>query len=151
LAKKARKRKKRGVKAWQVLLALALLVAGIWWVSNQPSQDGRDLQSVSQEEIKLRAERGDGTAQMELAKRYCEGSGVPKNVFQCAEWYRKAANGGNGLAMLRLGDLYTAGEGFIQDKDAAAMWWRKAEATAEGAAGASSRLRELNAGAGEGR
>jgi hypothetical protein len=77
---------------------------------------------------------------LELAERYCEGRGVRKNRFQCAEWYRKAANLGSGVAMLRLGDMYATGEGFILDKEAALSWWRKASATADGADGASKRL-----------
>ena len=69
-----------------------------------------------------------------------------KNIFQCAEWYRKAANLGSGIAMIRLGDLYATGDGFILDKDAAAMWWRKAESTVDGADGARSRFQRMNAG-----
>jgi len=148
---RARQRKKRGVRAWHVLLVLAALVAGVWWSLDQPSHGRRDpryFESVSLQEIRQRAERGDGPAQMELAERYCQGSGVEKNVFQCAEWHRKAATSGFGLAMLRLGDLYAAGDGFIKDKDAAAMWWRRAASTEDGKAGASSRLRTLNAGTG---
>lgn len=90
--------------------------------------------------LKQRAEHGDRGALMELAERYCQGRDVKKNVFQCAEWYRKAANLGSGTAMLRLGDLYATGTGFILDKEAAAMWWRKAGSTADGADGAKSRL-----------
>lgn len=144
-------RKKRGLRAWHVLLGLAAVVAGAWWWSGQPASGSRDpryLEHVSLEEIRRRAESGNGPAQMELAERYCRGAGVQKNVFQCAEWHRKAANSGFGEAMLRLGDLYASGEGFIRDKDAAALWWRKAESTADGAAGASSRLRGMSAGAG---
>lgn len=90
--------------------------------------------------MKKRAGHGDRPAQIELAERFCQGRGVKKNIFQCAEWYRKAANLGSGVAMLRLGDLYATGKGFILDKEAAAMWWRKAASTTDGADGAKSRL-----------
>jgi TPR repeat protein len=125
---------------------LAACCLGAWWWWAAPSRDRETRTAVERaalHEVRQRAERGDAPAQMELAERYCQGKGVRKNVFQCAEWYRKAANLGFGAAMLRLGDLYATGEGFILDKEAAGMWWRKAEATADGADGAKTRLRRL--------
>jgi len=120
-----RKRKKRGIRTWQVVVLSAIVCIGTWfWLTNSSgdksaprSDDRAGLQKTRQ-----RAEQGDVPAQRELAERYCSGTGVKKNIFQCAEWYRKAANLGSGVAMLRLGDLYASGEGFILDKDAAAMW-----------------------------
>lgn len=126
---------------------LAVCCLGAWWWWGTPSRERESrtaFEGAALREVRLRAERGDGPAQMELAERYCQGKGVRKNVFQCAEWYRKAANLGFGSAMLRLGDLYATGEGFILDKEAAGMWWRKAEATADAADGAKARLGRVN-------
>jgi TPR repeat protein len=127
---------------------LAAFCVGIWWLLDKPAHENGDAPAKERGAVtalKRRAERGDAAAQMELAESYCRGTGVRKNMFQCAEWYRKAANLGHGAAMLRLGDMYDTGEGFILDKEAAAMWWRKAESTADGAEGAKSRLRGTNA------
>lgn len=149
MAVKGRRRKKRRGRTWLAGVLLALLCAGVWWWSATPSRGPQDPAAAGQDglrELRQRAEQGDETAQLELAESYCRGTGVRKNIFQCAEWYRKAANLGSGAAMLRLGDLYAAGEGFILDREAAAMWWRKAEVTEDGAAGAKSRLRKLTAG-----
>lgn len=149
MAVKGRRRKKRRSRTWPAGVLLALLCVGVWWWSATPSREPQDPAAAGQDglrELRGRAEQGDGAAQLELAESYCRGTGVKMNIFQCAAWYRKAANLGSGVAMLRLGDLYATGEGFILDREAAAMWWRKAEATAEGAAGAKSRLRQLTAG-----
>lgn len=143
---KVRKRKNRGIRARHVLALVGIICIVAWWWPDKPSHERVDPASgerAAQRETQRRAERGDGPAQMELAERHCLGRGVRKNIFQCAEWYRKAANLGNGVAMLRLGDLYASGEGFILDKEAAAMWWRKAESTADGADGAKERLQRL--------
>lgn len=141
--RKGRRRAGRWSLKWRVIALAAVVCAGAWWWSAGSSRNEAERTSlgrVALNDLGLRAERGDVPAQMELAQRYCSGKGVGRNAFQCAEWYRRAANLGNGVAMLRLGDLYASGEGFILDKDAAALWWGKAAATADGAAGAKSRL-----------
>lgn len=138
-----RKRGARSSRKWRVFFGLVVLCGGVWWWSRESASEKNDqaaLEQVSLNKLKKRGAQGDGAAQLELAEKYCLGKGVRKNKFQCAEWYRKAANLGSGIAMLRLGDMYATGEGFILDKDAALMWWRKAASTADGATGAAKRL-----------
>ena len=134
MAARARKRTSRRLRIWRVLVPVAALGIAIWWWAGTPSREQAPRipgEQPALQNLQHRAERGDRPAQMELADKYCSGAGVKKNIFKCAEWYRKAANLGNGVAMLRLGDLYASGEGFILDKEAAAMWWRKAESTTD--------------------
>jgi len=149
VAIKGRKRKKRGIHPWRIVVLVLIFGIGAWWWAGSSSHEPDDRKSgdpAALRALRKRAEREDIPAQIELAERFCSGKGVKKNVFQCAEWYRKAANLGSGTAMLRIGDLYASGEGFILDRDAAAMWWRKAESTADGADGAKRRLQGMKVG-----
>jgi len=143
-----RKRKNRRIRTWLIVVLAVIVCIGAWRWSTNSSDDKTDPRPTDRagfQKTRQRAERGDLPAQLELAERFCSGKGVKKNIFQCAEWYRKAANLGSGIAMLRLGDLYAAGDGFILDKAAAAMWWHKAASTIDGAGGAKNRLQKLDA------
>lgn len=57
---------------------------------------------------KKAAKLDDGLAQHNLAKAYCLGQGVPKDLKQCAYWAKKSMN--NGL------DLYSLWKQFELDK-----------------------------------
>ena len=61
------------------------------------------------------AESGYGPALTELAQRYESGDGLPRDVAQAAQLYRKAAAEGDSVATLRLGMLYETGQGVRRD------------------------------------
>ena len=62
-----------------------------------------------------------------LANRYKNGDGVPRNIKKAEEWTRKAAEKGNAIAMTNLGTDYAFGNGNLaRDDKKAAEWYRKA-------------------------
>jgi len=75
---------------------------------------------------KKNAEAGDATAQWDLAVKYGNGDGVPKDFNQAFDWLKKAAANGNPSAQFKLGDLYAKGQGIPKDIASAAQWYDKA-------------------------
>lgn len=69
------------------------------------------------------AERGDVTAQFNLAKIYLYGWGVKKNEVEAAKWFRKAAEQGDSKARKMLAHMYEQGIG-VQKNPAEAEKWR---------------------------
>ena len=72
------------------------------------------------------AEKGDTAAQFEMGRVYQQGSGVPKDYAQAADWYAKAAAAGHAAAEDRLGELYEFGLGVEKDVSKAVALYRKA-------------------------
>ena len=58
--------------------------------------------------------------------RYADGLGVPQDIAEAAEWYRKAADQGDVKAQTNLGVMYYEGHEVPQDYIEAAKWYRKA-------------------------
>ena len=58
---------------------------------------------ASLDEIRLRAERGDAAAQVQLGDAYDTGTGVKRDVAEAIKWYRKAAEQGNAEGQNSLG------------------------------------------------
>src|SRR5665213_1099071 len=83
--------------------------------------------SIHFQETKARAEKGDATAQFELACRYAKGyGGVTQDEAESAKWFRKAAEQGDAGAQMMLGGFYATGRGVPQDYTESAKWFRKA-------------------------
>lgn len=78
-----------------------------------------------------RAQRGDASAQMELAARYFDGIGVEADPGRAANWYLAAAQQGVPEAQFSLGLLYEKGEGVPRDAEQAAEWYAKAAKAGE--------------------
>ncbi len=93
-----------------------------------------------------RAEKGSAIAAINLAKRYMDGDGVPKDYVEALKWYRKAAEKGHARAMFNLGFLLETGPGVVRNEAEAVKWYRKAEA--KGEEDATTRLKLLGAGQG---
>jgi localization factor PodJL len=72
------------------------------------------------------ADDGDPVAAFEVARRYAEGTSVPKDLAKAAEWYRRAAEGGVAVAQYRLASLYERGQGVVRDRVAAVNWYQRA-------------------------
>jgi len=77
-------------------------------------------------DLKIRAEKGDPQAQLELGSKYFLGDGVPKNFVEAAKWLRKASDQGDASAQCLLGRLYDKGEGVPMDYMEALKLYRKA-------------------------
>jgi len=63
-----------------------------------------------------------------LGGMYYEGHGVPKDVVQIANWYKKAADQGLTISEYALAWVYANGDGVPTDNVRAFMWWNLAAA-----------------------
>jgi len=72
------------------------------------------------------AERGDVNAQFDLATRYREAAGVPKDLGESLKWYRKAAEAGHPEAMHDLGYMLCEGLGCKVDSAEGILWHERA-------------------------
>lgn len=68
----------------------------------------------------------DPQALLDLARRYQQGQGVPKDLARAAGLYERAAQLGNPDAQFALGNMYLLGEGVPRDDDWAFTWYRAA-------------------------
>ncbi|KAK5809856.1 hypothetical protein F5H01DRAFT_381255 [Linnemannia elongata] len=73
-----------------------------------------------------KANQGNAEAQVEVARRYGTGQGVPQNFEKALEWYIKAAHQGNINAQCCVGFMYERGQGVPRDEDKAMSWYLKA-------------------------
>jgi len=72
---------------------------------------------------RLRAEKGDATAQRELALCYRRGLGVPKDIEAALGWFLKSAEQGNAAAQFSLGYIYLSFASLMPEyKKDAAKW-----------------------------
>ena len=75
--------------------------------------------------IKALAEGGYTRAQVELAKLFERGKGVPKLDNQAGQWYRRAAESGNKEAQYCLGLMMLQGRVVYSDKSEPVTWFEK--------------------------
>ncbi|MCX5497838.1 hypothetical protein OSH11_24275 [Kaistia dalseonensis] len=78
--------------------------------------------------VQAAAAKGDGVAAFELAKRFADGDGVPRDAARAANWYERAAKAGLAIAQYRLGSLHEHGEGVKLDRAIAQDWYEQASA-----------------------
>ena len=87
-------------------------------------------------DLKLAAERGEGSAQHEIARRHLFGvAGIERSDAEAARWLRKAAENGVVGAMYNLGTMLLAGRAGVAGASSAGRPWRdtKTFQVAEGA------------------
>jgi TPR repeat protein len=84
-------------------------------------------QKISQ--IKAGAERGVVQQEIELAKAYFAGDGVPQDVAEAAHWYERAAEAGHTGAQNEIGYFYEAGIGVPVNMERSAHWFQLAAAS----------------------
>lgn len=68
------------------------------------------------------AEAGFAPTQFNLGLMYLDGTGVPQNFSEAAEWFRRSADQGYPKAQYNLGALYAVGKGVRKDLVSAYMW-----------------------------
>ena len=83
---------------------------------------GSGVDSISFDQLRLMAEKGDAAAQNALGLRYAVGDGVKLSEFEAVRWFTKAAEQGNVSAQSKLGSLYYSGRGVPQDLNRAYFW-----------------------------
>jgi hypothetical protein len=71
------------------------------------------------------AEQGDRVAQYDLGIMHFAGQGVPENVAEATNWFRKAAEQGEPGAQYNLGVLYDRGLGVARSNAEALKWYSK--------------------------
>jgi localization factor PodJL len=75
--------------------------------------------AIGSHALRAAAAKGDVGAEYEVALRYAEGRGVPKNLTAASQWFERAAEQGLVMAQFRLGGHYEKGLGVKKDTDAA--------------------------------
>ncbi|KAG9067525.1 hypothetical protein KI688_012308 [Linnemannia hyalina] len=97
-----------------------------------PSKNGNTLNqthsnpSSAMDGVLDKANKGNAEAQIEVARRYGTGQGVPQNLEKALEWYIKAAQQGNINAQCCVGFMYERGQGVTRDEAKAMSWYLKA-------------------------
>ncbi len=76
--------------------------------------------------VRVRAKKGDASAQFTLGKIYEDNRVVSKDDVEAVKWYRKAADQGLAKAQVVLGEMYADGRGVPKDDVEAVKWYRKA-------------------------
>ena len=72
------------------------------------------------------AANGDARAQSMLGLVYYRGRGVPQDLNEAVEWFRRAADQRDAAAQFYLGVMYSEGQGVPQDYAEAVKWYRLA-------------------------
>ena len=76
--------------------------------------------------LRLAAAGGAPAAQVELAGRYADGTGVAKDEREAVRWFRLAAEDGHAVSQAKLGMMLRDGAGVAKDEREAVRWFRLA-------------------------
>lgn len=80
----------------------------------------------SLDDIRVKANQGDPSAQLQLAVAYDQGRGVAKDPVEAAAWCKKAAEQNYAPAQNCIGSMYQFGQGVTKDYGESVRWYRKA-------------------------
>ena len=113
------------MKANRLMWLLLFLLLGV--ADAQQTNSSRVVtNSVTIEELRAKAEKGDAEAQCLLGSGYYSGDGVAQDYAQAIKWLRKAADQNLAVAQFMLGHCYEYGQGVANDRVEAVRWYRKA-------------------------
>ena len=101
-------------------------VAAASGVSAMGNAAGLPPAQIGPMSLRVAAAKGDPSAEFEVASRFAQGKGVPKDFGKAAEWYQRAASRGSAPAQDRLGGLYERGIGVKADPAKARAWYKRA-------------------------
>lgn len=76
--------------------------------------------------LRQAAAAGNAEALFEIARRYTDGVGVPRDLAKAAEWYEESARAGSAPAQYRLANFLEKGHGVDVDVERAALWYQRA-------------------------
>lgn len=93
--------KRHDVTATRRMDMASLITASIGLIIFFPS--AAIYSGASLDETRIKAERGDATAQVQLGDAYDTGVGVKRDVAEAIKWYRKAAEQGDAEGQYSLG------------------------------------------------
>jgi TPR repeat protein len=83
-------------------------------------------QQINLPDLQARVAKGEAEAELDLARAYHLGKGVPIDFAKAADLYRKSAEQGNAKAMYNLGYMQHHGQGMPEDDVKAEGWFQKA-------------------------
>ncbi|HTN95196.1 MAG TPA: tetratricopeptide repeat protein [Gallionella sp.] len=106
-----------------LLVGVSLLAIGVHAETPSPEQ----LSTDSPEQVKLKnAASSDPGEMYQLATKYEDGNGMPRDMGKAIALYRQAAERGYVQAQTYLGVIYDKGRGVQQDDAEAIRWYRLA-------------------------
>lgn len=82
-----------------LLVLLALPLAGQLTIKEKPKSPEVKQANDSISELRVRAERGDASAQFDLGFSYAIGQGTAKDYAEAVKWFRKATEQGDVLGL----------------------------------------------------
>ncbi|PXV58472.1 TonB family protein [Dysgonomonas alginatilytica] len=80
----------------------------------------------------VKADRGDGIVQNQIALKYYNGDGVPQNYGLALKWFKESAKNKVPVAFYNVGSMYLWGKGVRTDKAIARQWFEKGDLHNEG-------------------
>ncbi|WP_010298516.1 tetratricopeptide repeat protein [Candidatus Odyssella thessalonicensis] len=114
----------------------SLAKAGVEPIKAQESQDAptalsdakghRDINNLSMEDLQTEAAAGNPEAQLNLAKCYEKGKGIPVDFNTAFMWYHQAAAQGYAPAQYKIGYFYWEGKYIAKSYEKAIEWFFKA-------------------------
>lgn len=124
-----------------IMLLLIPVLGVVWMAVNQQTKVVSSVETVSNDQIKSLAEKGDAEAELQMGLRYTSIAWGIKDDKIAAQWFEKAARKDQVEAQYRYGLALLEGQGVVQDYKTAFYWLEKA--ALQGHAQAQSTLGEM--------
>jgi localization factor PodJL len=121
------------VQAKAPTVPASLMPEGAVLASHQVNVDGDAGQPselppalIGPTSLRTAAQKGDPSAEFEVAARFAEGRGISQDFKQAIVWYQRSAQRGFAPAQYRLGTLFERGIGTKADPARAKIWYGRA-------------------------
>jgi predicted RNA-binding Zn-ribbon protein involved in translation (DUF1610 family) len=124
-----------------LMLLLIPIFGAVWMSTHQQPAVATIAQTVSNDQIKRLAEKGDAEAELQMGLRHTSTARGVKNDKIAVQWFEKAAQHGQVEAQYRYGLALLNGQGIVQDYKTAFHWLEKA--AQQGQAQAQSNLGDM--------
>jgi uncharacterized protein len=109
-----------------IILVLIPVFGALWMSSHQQPDVVDSTQTVSNDQIKSLAEKGDAEAELKMGLRHTSIAWGVKDDKIAAQWFEKAARHDQIDAQYRYGLALLKGKGVVQDYKTAFYWLEKA-------------------------
>lgn len=116
------------------VMAAQLLTTVPTMAASEPPTEASATMFEDEENIHVRAERGDAAAQYELGTTYAYGLGMTQDFAEARRWLERAAAQGHAWSQYELGKMRERGHGGPADPAQALTWYEQAAAQGEGRA-----------------
>ena len=109
-----------------IIVLLVPIFGAVWMDSNQGTKVVKPVETVSYDQIKDLAEKGDAEAELKMGLRHTSIARGVKNDKVAVQWFEKAAQHDQVEAQYRYGLALLNGQGIVQDYKTAFYWLEKA-------------------------